>query len=159
MASSRRKMAVGEIAQLIIGSIARTAKRRHLSYSEVHFGVFRPAWATRYTDKGEIWRGGSALLHAKFRAHLCNDKGTGPQNWNFYWDFTKILNINAPQGRISLVRLYEIYRFCTPFQDALIGKIWMNLLKGFRSYRVLSWGGLVSPNFQRPLPAKLRRTC
>ena len=80
MASSRRKMAVGEIAQLIIGSIARTAKRRHLSYSEADFGVFRPAWATRYTDKGEIWRGGGALLHAKFHPHLCNDKGTGPQN-------------------------------------------------------------------------------
>ena len=60
------------------GSIARSAKRRYLIYSEADFEVFRPAGATRYTDRGEIWRGGGdlwsppprqiagPLLHAKF---------------------------------------------------------------------------------------------
>jgi len=37
---------------LVTGSIARNAERRYVSYSEVDFEVFRPAWATRYTDGG-----------------------------------------------------------------------------------------------------------
>ena len=44
-------------SQLITGSIARSAKRRYLSYSEGDFLVFRPAGATRCTDGGEIWHG------------------------------------------------------------------------------------------------------
>jgi len=32
------------------GSIARSASRRYLVYSEADFEVFRPAGATRYTD-------------------------------------------------------------------------------------------------------------
>jgi len=40
------------------GSIARSASRRYLIYSEADFEVFRPAGATRYTDGGEIWHGG-----------------------------------------------------------------------------------------------------
>jgi len=40
------------------GSIAHSAKRRYLSYSEADFEVFRPAGATRCTDGGEIWHGG-----------------------------------------------------------------------------------------------------
>jgi len=43
---------------VITGSIARSATRRYLSYSEADFEVFRPAGATRCTDRGEIWRGG-----------------------------------------------------------------------------------------------------
>jgi len=42
---------------IITGSIARSATRRYLSYSDADFEVFRPAGATR-TDAGEIWRGG-----------------------------------------------------------------------------------------------------
>jgi len=39
---------------LVISSIARSATRRYLSYSEADFEVFRPAGATRWTDGGEI---------------------------------------------------------------------------------------------------------
>jgi len=42
---------------LVTGSIARSAKRRYLSYSEADFEVFRPAGVTRCTDGAEIWRG------------------------------------------------------------------------------------------------------
>jgi len=54
---------------VITGSIAR-----YLSYSEADFEVFRPAGATRCTDRGEIWRGGGdrRSLHAKFCPHRCN---------------------------------------------------------------------------------------
>jgi len=44
---------------IITGSIARSATRRYLIYSEADFEVFRPTGATRCTDWGEIWhRGG-----------------------------------------------------------------------------------------------------
>ena len=42
---------------MITGSIARSATRRYLSYSEVDFEVFHPAEATCCTDGCEIWHG------------------------------------------------------------------------------------------------------
>jgi len=51
---------------LITGSIAPSATRRYLSYSEDDFDVFRPAGTTRCTDGGEIF------LLAKFHPHRCN---------------------------------------------------------------------------------------
>jgi len=38
------------VVQLVTGSIARSAKRRYISYSETDFEGFRPARATRCTD-------------------------------------------------------------------------------------------------------------
>ena len=44
------------------GSIARSATRRYLIYSEADFEVFRPAGATRCTDGGKICHeGGDAV--------------------------------------------------------------------------------------------------
>ena len=48
------------------GSNVRSAKHRYLTYSEADFEVFRPAGATRWTNRGKIWHG-DPLLHAKFR--------------------------------------------------------------------------------------------
>jgi len=42
---------------LITDSIARSATRRYLSYSDAEFEFFRPVGATRCTDWGEIWHG------------------------------------------------------------------------------------------------------
>jgi len=39
---------------MVTGSIARSASRWYLVYSEADFEVFRPAGATRCTDGGEI---------------------------------------------------------------------------------------------------------
>ena len=64
------------------GSIARSASRRYLIYSEADFDIFRPAGATRCTDGGEIWHEGP-LFHAKFYPHRYNDKGVGPQKLKF----------------------------------------------------------------------------
>jgi len=78
---------------VITGSIARSATRRYLSYSEADFEVFRPAGATRCTDRGEIWHGGGdlgPLLRAKFHPHRCNDKGIEPPTLNFYRDLIKM---------------------------------------------------------------------
>ena len=57
-----------------------------------------------------------------------------PQNWNFYSDLTKMWNINATQGCIPGVIFIKICRVCTPFQDALAVKIWLDLLKELWSY-------------------------
>jgi len=68
------------------GSIARSATRRYLIYSEADFEVFRSAGATRCTDGGEIWHGGGDRS-AKFHPHRCNDKGVGPQKLKFLLRF------------------------------------------------------------------------
>jgi len=52
---------------IITGSIAHSAKRRYISYSEADFVVFRPAGATRCTDGGEIWHGGVDRQDATIR--------------------------------------------------------------------------------------------
>jgi len=44
---------------IFTGSIAQSARHRYLIYSEADFEVFGPAGATRCTDGGEIWHGGS----------------------------------------------------------------------------------------------------
>ena len=44
--------------EVITGSIARSATRLYLIYSEADFEVFRPAGATRCTDGDEVGRGG-----------------------------------------------------------------------------------------------------
>jgi len=75
---------------VITGSIARSATRRYLSYSEADFEVFRPARATRCTDgvKFDMEKGSKgSLLHAKFHPHQCNDKGIGPPKLSFFLRF------------------------------------------------------------------------
>jgi len=62
------------LSKLLPAALRAAQACRYLVYSEVDFEVFRPAGATRCTDGGEIWHGGS-LLRAKFHLHRCNDKG------------------------------------------------------------------------------------
>ena len=60
-----------------------------------------------------------------------------------------------PTGAYPLRDFHKICRVCTPFQDALAVKNSLDLLKGLRSYGVLSWRGLVIPKYLAPLAAKL----
>jgi len=53
----RATITLGLAHILVTGSIARSASRRYLIYSEADFEIFRPAGATRCTDGGEIWHG------------------------------------------------------------------------------------------------------
>ena len=101
------------------------------------------------------WEWKLAQRSAKFHPHQCNDKGIGPQNWKFYWNFTKILEYKRPQGRIPCAIFTKLCRVCTSFQAALAVKIWMDLLNGLWSDGVLSWGDRFLTNFQCPLAAKL----
>jgi len=49
---------VAKNVEFFTGSIARSASRQYLIYSEADFEVFRPAGATCCTDGGEIWHEG-----------------------------------------------------------------------------------------------------
>ena len=71
--------------RVITGSIARSARRRYLIYSEADFEVFRPARATRCTNGGEIWHGGSVPNFTAIGATA--GKGIGPTKTEI---FTKI---------------------------------------------------------------------
>ena len=54
------------------------------------------------------------------------------------------------QGRYLLCDFHEICRFCIPFQDALTVKIWMDLLKGLRSYMGFKLTVSGYPKFSAP---------
>ena len=121
---------------------------RYLVYSEADFEVFRPAWATRCTDGGEIWRGGRdrrSLLHAKFHLHRCNDKGVGPPKLKFLLRFDRNLEYKRPAGAYPLCNFHKIYRVCTPFQDTLALKISLDLLKGLWCYGGFKFRGSGCP--------------
>ena len=77
---------------------------RYLVYSEADFEVFRPAGATRCTNRGEIWHGGGDRrgLHAKFHPHRCNDKGVGPPKLKFLLRFDRNVEYKRPAGAYPL---------------------------------------------------------
>ena len=69
--------------------------------------------------------------------------------------FDRNVEFKRLEGACPLRDFHKIYRVCTPFQDALGVKIWLDLLKGLWSYGCFKLRGRVSPKFQRPLAAKL----
>jgi len=121
-------------ASIITGSIASSASRRYLVYSEADFEVFRPAGATRCTDGMRFGTEDGTLLHAKFRPHRCNDKCVGSQKLKFLLRFDQNVEYKHPAGAYPLRDFHKIGRVCTAFQDALAVKIWLDLLEGLWSY-------------------------
>jgi len=121
---------------VITGSTAHSTSRRNLVYSEADFEVVRPTGATRCTDGGALLHasGFCPLLHAKFHPHRCNDKGVGPQKLKFLLRFGQNVEYKCPAGAYPLRDFHKICRICTPFQDALAVKIWLDLLQRLWSY-------------------------
>ena len=78
------------------------------------------------------------LLHAKFHPHRCNDKGVGPTKLKFLLRFGRNVEHKRPAGAYPLRDFHKICRVCTPFQDALGVKIWLDLLRGYGVMGVLS---------------------
>ena len=149
------------MSALITGNIVHSAKRRYLSCSEGNFEVFRPQgqhvapMGVKFgTDK---W----TFLHAKFRSTpLCqislpSMQRQGPQTWKFYWNFTKCRNINTPQVRIPCATFTKSAEFVPCFSALAVKKYGRICSRGYGVMEVLSWGGRVSPNFQRPQVVKL----
>ena len=84
---------------------------------------------THCTDGDEIWHGGGDI-----HPHRCNDKGVRPQKLKFLPRFDQNLEYKRPTGAYPLHDFHKICRVCTPFQDALAVKIWLDLLQGLWSY-------------------------
>ena len=72
------------------------------------------------------------LLRVKFHPRRCNDNGVGPPKLKFLLRFDRN---KRPAGVYPLRDFHKICRVCTPFQDALGVKIWLDLLKELWSYR------------------------
>ena len=66
--------------------------------------------------------------------HRHNDKGVGPQNLKFLLRFDQNVEYKRPAGVYPLRNFHKISRVCTPFQDTLAIKIWLDLLEGLWSY-------------------------
>jgi len=88
------------------GSIARSAKRRYLSYSEADFEDFRPSGATRCTDWGESWPGGGGPEGppppSQISLHRCNGKGIWTQKTKFLLRFDQNVEFKRPAGAYPL---------------------------------------------------------
>ena len=112
---------------IFTGSIARSAKRPYLNYSEADFHVFRHDGV-----KFGNWHGEGPLLRAKFHPHRCNDKVTGPPKVKFLLRFDQNVEYKRPAGVYPLRDFHKICRVCTSFQGALGVKIGLDLLKGVK---------------------------
>jgi len=92
----------------ITGSIAFSANRWYLSYSEGNFDAFCPAGATRCTDGVKF---GTEEYRAKFCPHQCNDKGIGPQKLKSLLKFYQISEYKRPSVAYRLRDFHEICCF------------------------------------------------
>jgi len=70
---------------------------------------------------------------AKFHPHRCND-GCRPPKLKFLLRFDRNVEYKRLAGAYPLRDFYKICRVCTPFQDALGVKIWLDLLEGLWIY-------------------------
>jgi len=118
----------------ITGSIASSATRRYLSYSEADFAVFRPKGRHVAPMGVKFGMGEGTFPLAKFHPHRCNDKGIGPPKLKFLLRFDHNVEYKRQAGAYPLCNFHKICRVCTPFQDALAFKISLDLLKGLWSY-------------------------
>ena len=123
--------------------MARSASRRYLMYSEADFEVFRP-------QGRHVAPMGVKFGIVKFHPHRCNDKGVGPPKLKFLLRFDQNVEYKRPTGAYPLRDFQKIYRVCTPFQDALAVKIWLDLLEWLWSYEGFTLRGPDTPNFRRP---------
>jgi len=106
------------VSLLVTGSIARSAKRRYLSYSE--------AYVEGFVQQGRHT--------AAMGVHWCNGKGIGPPKLKFLLIFYQSVEYKRPTGAYPLRDFYNNCRLCTPFQHTSAVKILLDLLKGIWSY-------------------------
>ena len=93
---------------IVTGSIARSASRRYLVYSEADFSGFSPRRGDTLHRWGGVKFGMGPLLHAKRHPQQCNDKGVGPQKLKFLLRFDQNVEYKrpaTPRMGVSLARL------------------------------------------------------
>jgi len=114
----------------VTGSIARSASRRHLVYSEADFEVFGPTEATRCTDGGEIWHGGGDLRPpppCQILSPSMQRQGCRTTKTEFFFRFDQNVEYKRPAGAYPLRDFHKIYNVCTPFKHALAVETWLYL--------------------------------
>jgi len=97
---------------------------RYLIYSDADFEVFRPAGATRCTDRvkfGTEEGTEGPLLHAKCHPHRCNDKGEGPPELKFLLRFDQNVEYKRPAGVYPLRDFHKICRVCLYLTSGCVG--------------------------------------
>ena len=115
----------------------RIANCSYLVYSEADFEVFRPAGATRCTDRGEIWHeGGDRMSPPPYQISppWAQRQGCRTPKLKFLLRFHQNVEYKRPAGAYPFRDFHKICRICTPFQSALGVKIWLDLLEALRSY-------------------------
>jgi len=130
------------IILLITSSIAHSAKRQYITYSEADFEVFCPTGATHCTDGGEIWHGGVDLSSVLISPPSVQGYSTAKTEV-FYSEHTKIRNINAPRVCIPCAIFTNLQSFY--LVSGCVNKIWIDLFKGLWSYRGFKLRGLCFP--------------
>ena len=100
------------------------------------------------TEEGTC--GPQAYSVPNFTPHRCNDKGVGHPKLKILFRFDQNVEYKRLAGAYPLRDFHKICRVCTPFQDALAVKIWLDLLKGLWSYKGFKLRGLVTPKFSVP---------
>jgi len=123
---------VGIYKKIETGSSIGILLQVSIFYSEADFEVFRPAGATHCTDGVKF--GMEQGTPCQISPHRCNDKGVGPPKLKFLLRFDQNVEYTRPAGPYSLRDFHKICRVCTPFQNALAVKIWLDLLEGLWSY-------------------------
>jgi len=113
---------------------------RYLIYSEADFEVFRPAGATRCTDRGEIWHGLRAKFHrpCQISPPSVQRQGCRTPKLKFVLRFDQNVEYKRPAGVYPLRDFHKIYRVCIAFQDVLSIKFGWICSRGYGVMEVLS---------------------
>jgi len=80
-----------------------------------------------------------------------------PHRWNFYWDLTKMWNINAPQEPIPCAIFTKFAEFVPRIRMRQLLKFRWICSRGYGVMEVLSWRGLVTPKFSAPVSGETVR--
>jgi len=105
---------------IFTGSIARSAKRRYLSYSyDIYFRFFAPQG--KHVAPMKVKFGMEKWTSCQVQSSMANVTPS-VQHWRyrtpkvtFYWNFAKSRNINAPQGHIPCGILMKFADFVLHF--------------------------------------------
>jgi len=86
-------------------------------------------------------------------------QGCRPQKLKFVLRFDQNVEYKRPAGAYPLRELHKIYNVCTPFQDVLGVKIWLDFLEGLWSYGGFKLRGSGFPQiFSAPSGETMRQT-
>jgi len=137
-------------------SIALSATRRYLSYSEADFEFFfAPQWRQLHR-LGEIWH--RSPPSCQISSHRCNEKAIGPSKLKEILTMTvteSFTEIWSKCGLRTPCRSMSLARFSRILQNlwqvlACVRKFEWICSRGYCVRRGLSWGGRFSPNFEHP---------